>query len=137
MCVTFKQVLKPNRSPRLKKKHSSYGLNYEIAKKKKKKIVTLLAKSSFKSKYTSGEPVDKCFENALAPSHIFDLRAFAPLYFNEFGSEKKSRSLSTQSERVTHLHIEIHKKKRIGYSSSIHGLKTRASKTSFFNGRLS
>ena len=29
------------------------------------------------------------------------------------------------------------KKKRFGYSSGIHGLKTRATKTSFFNGRLS
>ena len=29
---------------------------------------------------------------------------------SEFGSEPKSRSLSTQSERVTHLHIETHHK---------------------------
>ena len=29
---------------------------------------------------------------------------------SEFGSEPKGRSLSTQSERVTHLHIETHHK---------------------------
>ena len=57
--------------------------------------------------------MDKCLENALVPSHIFDLRAFAPLYFNEFGSEPKSRPLTTQSERVAHLHIETHKKKTL------------------------
>ena len=29
-----------------------------------------------------GKPVYNCLENPLVPSHIFDLRAFAPLYLN-------------------------------------------------------
>ena len=43
---------------------------------------------------------------------------------SEFGTERKSRSLSTQSERVTHLHIEPHQK-NTGYPSGIYGLKKR------------
>ena len=55
-------------------------------------------------------------------------------------SSGRRRRTDLCQRKVSEWHIYISKsikKKRIGYSSSIHGLKTRASKTSFFNGRLS
>ena len=36
--------------------------------------------------------MDNCLENPLAPSHIFDLEAFAPLYLNH---ERKTYQTTT------------------------------------------